>query len=72
MWISRQLNIAVNGGLDLKKNLNELQHDKANKMICAPNKDSDQPGHPPSLIRVFAVHIMGSQGPIFLYADSRL
>ena len=22
---------------------------------CAPSKDSDQPGHPPSLIRVFAV-----------------
>ena len=22
-----------------------------------PSKDSDQPGHPPSLIRVFAVHI---------------
>ena len=22
---------------------------------CAPNEDSDQPGHPPSLIRVFAV-----------------
>ena len=27
---------------------------------CAPNKDSDQPGHPPSLIRVFAVRLMGS------------
>ena len=26
-------------------------------MTCAPSKDSDQPGHPPSLIRVFAVHI---------------
>ena len=24
-------------------------------MACAPSKDSDQPGHPPSLIRVFAV-----------------
>ena len=24
---------------------------------CAPNKDSDQPGHPPSLIRVFAVRM---------------
>ena len=24
---------------------------------CAPSKDSDQPGHPPSLIRVFAVHM---------------
>ena len=24
-------------------------------MICASSEDSDQPGHPPSLIRVFAV-----------------
>ena len=24
---------------------------------CAPNEDSDQPGHPPSLIRVFAVRM---------------
>ena len=23
---------------------------KTNKMSCAPNEDSDQPGHPPSLI----------------------
>ena len=35
-------------------------HDKTNKMACAPSKDSDQPGHPPSLIRVFAVRSMGS------------
>ena len=27
------------------------------KMICAPSEDSDQPGHPPSLIRVFAVRM---------------
>ena len=24
---------------------------------CAPSKDSDQPGHPPCLIRVFAAHM---------------
>ena len=24
---------------------------------CAPSEDSDQPGHPPSLIRVFAVRL---------------
>ena len=35
----------------------ELPHDKTNKMACAPNKDSDQPGHPPILIRVFTVHM---------------
>ena len=27
---------------------------------CAPSEDSDQPGHPPSLIRVFAVRSVGS------------
>ena len=32
-------------------------------MICAPSEDSDQPGHPPSLIRVFAVHSVGGWGP---------
>ena len=29
----------------------------AHKMACAPREDSDQPGHPPSLIRVFAVRM---------------
>ena len=33
----------------------EPPHDKTNKVACAPIEDSDQPGHPPSLIRVFAV-----------------
>ena len=33
----------------------EPHHDKTNKAACAPSEDSDQPGHPPSLIRVFAV-----------------
>ena len=35
----------------------EPAHDKTNKMIYGPSEDSDQPGHPPGLIRVFAVHI---------------
>ena len=35
----------------------EPRHDKTNKMICAPSEDSDQPGHPPSLIRVSAVRL---------------
>ena len=34
--------------------------DKTNKMVCVPSEDSDQPGHPPSLIRVFALHSKGS------------
>ena len=36
----------------------EPPHDKTNK--CAPSEDSDQPGHPPSLIRIFAVCSVGS------------
>ena len=39
----------------------ELQHYKQNNM-CAQRR-SDQPGHPPSLIRVFAVRTVGSWGP---------
>ena len=38
---------------------NEPRHDKTNK-VTAPSEDSDQPGHLPSLIRVFAVRSMGS------------
>ena len=36
---------------------NEPHHDKTNKVACASSEDSDQPGHPPSLIRVFALHM---------------
>ena len=36
---------------------NEPPRDKTNKMACAHSEDSDQPGHPPSLIRVFAVRM---------------
>ena len=38
-------------------------HDKTYKMACASSEDSDQPGHPPSLISVLAVRSMCSQGP---------
>ena len=45
-------------GLDIVSETSyEPPHDKTNKMICAPSDDSDQPGHPPSLIRVFAVRM---------------
>ena len=33
----------------------EPRYDKTFKMICATSEDSDQPGHPYSLIRVFDV-----------------
>ena len=35
----------------------EPPDDKTNKMACAPNEDSHQPGHPPSPNRVLAVRI---------------
>ena len=37
--------------------IKEPSHDKTNKVTCAPSEDSDQPGHPPSVIRVFAVRM---------------
>ena len=40
----------------------EPSHDKTNKTTFALRKDLDQPGHPPSLIRVFAVRSMYSKG----------
>ena len=41
-------------------NENEPAHGKTNQMACAPSEDSDQPGHPPSLIRVVAMRSLGS------------
>ena len=35
----------------------EPPYDKTKKMVCALKEDSDQPRHPPSLIRVFAVRM---------------
>ena len=43
--------------LPVKVYTNEPPHDITNKKACAPSKDSDQPGHPPGLIRVFAVRM---------------
>ena len=54
---------ALSSGHFLRVSTFEPLHDKTNKMTCVPSKDSDQPGHPPSLIRVFAVHSIGSKGP---------
>ena len=48
----------------------ELLHVKTNKVACAPSEDSDQPGHPPSLIRVFTCAQRVAQDPNFLQADS--
>ena len=34
----------------------EPQHVKTNKITCAPSKDSDQPGHLPSLVSLRRLH----------------
>ena len=42
-------------------NYDLMRHDMTiQQNECAPSKDSDQPGHPPSLIRVFAGRSIGS------------
>ena len=41
----------------------EPAHDKTNKITSAPSEDSDQPGHPPCLIWILAVHSVGSYEP---------
>ena len=46
--------------LDLRKKNFEPPDDKTNKMTFVPSEDSGQPGHPLSLIRVFAVRSVGS------------
>ena len=49
----------------------ESPQDKTNKMTVRPAKtDSDQPGHPLSLIRVFACLQWVAEDPSFLHADS--
>ena len=41
------------------------------KPMKTPSEDSDQPRHLLSLIKVVAVHSMGSKNSKFLYADSK-
>ena len=53
-WISSVLPSLYSCNCSYK---NEPPHDKTNKMACASSKDSDQPGHLHSLIRVFAVRM---------------
>ena len=40
-----------------QQNIFEPPYDKTNKMTCAHNENTDQPGHPPSLIRGFAAPV---------------
>ena len=41
----------------IDRDINEPPQDKTNEMACAPGEDPDQPGQPPSLIRVFVVRM---------------
>ena len=61
-FISKALTVEckIQSAQGLQSLLSELRHDKTNKMACASSKDSDQPEHLPSLIRVFAVRSIGS------------
>ena len=52
-----KIRVSKNKRLGRYGHKHEPPHDKANKVACAPSKDSDQPGHPPILIRVFAVRM---------------
>ena len=49
-WSNFRINIELFSGIQTSK----PPHDKTNKLVCVPSEDSDQPGHPSSLIRVFA------------------
>ena len=43
-------------GVNLTEVRFESPHDKTNKMTCVPSEDSDQPGHPSSLISLRCLH----------------
>ena len=60
IWFPERCYFHKNKSLKLwdKKQIYEPPRDKTNKKACAPSEDSDQPGHPPSLIRVFAVRML--------------
>ena len=57
--------------VESRKKHSEPPHGKTNKMAFVLSEDSDQPGHPPSLIRVFAVRSLGSLGPNFASGGQR-
>ena len=52
--------------LDPRKKHFEPPYDKTNKMTVVPSEESDQSGHPPSLIRVFDVRSMDAQADLSL------
>ena len=49
----------------------EPAHDKTYKMACAPGENSDQPGHPPSLIWIFTVRMKKAWVLCYLLSGKR-
>ena len=49
----------------------EQPHDKTIKVACVPSEGSDQPGHSPSLIRVFAVRMKKARVLSYLLSVQR-
>ena len=84
MWSGNLSRVSLNTSLQLVsqylvwlaalfiQSIYEPPRDKTNKMTCAPSEDSDQPRHPPSLIRVFAVLSMGSWPKLSSCGQQRL
>ena len=56
---------SASGEQDNTSQVFEPQHDKTNKMTCVPSKNSDQPGHPPTLISLRCPH-EEALGPLLL------
>ena len=58
-----KVHVSLKNVIEMKANAwqlaksNEPPLEKTIKMACAPSEDSDQPGHLPSLIRVFPVRM---------------
>ena len=48
---------------------NEPRHDKNKQSECAPSEDSDQPGHPPSLISLHCALNGYLRTQAFVHAD---
>ena len=47
----------ANGIFGASVNGNKPQHEKMYLLTCVPNEDSNQPAHPPSLVRNIAVRM---------------
>ena len=63
VWFGSTLSLTICPGLSVWKLICIWATSWQNQQNdCAPSEDSDQPGHLPSLIRVFTVHSVGSLG----------